>query len=43
MQHYLVVGIRVPQPLASSNNHGDIERPNRGPTDRRNIVKRGIS
>ncbi|XP_011022998.1 PREDICTED: ankyrin repeat-containing protein At3g12360-like isoform X1 [Populus euphratica] len=32
--------IRVPQPLASSNNHGDIERPNRGPTDRRNIVKR---
>ncbi|KAJ6917210.1 hypothetical protein NC652_019552 [Populus alba x Populus x berolinensis] len=27
-------------PLASSNNHGDIERPNMGPTDRRNIVKR---
>jgi hypothetical protein len=42
MRHYPVVGIRVPHPLASSHSHGDIERPNKGPTDRRNIVKRGI-
>ncbi|KAH8502587.1 hypothetical protein H0E87_014043 [Populus deltoides] len=39
-QKWIYKCIRVPQPLASSNNHGDIERPNRGPTDRRNIVKR---
>uniref|UniRef100_A0A6N2LA27 PGG domain-containing protein n=1 Tax=Salix viminalis TaxID=40686 RepID=A0A6N2LA27_SALVM len=39
-QQWIYNGIRVPLPLASSNNHGDIERPNKGPTDRRNIVKR---
>ncbi|KAL3584289.1 hypothetical protein D5086_015350 [Populus alba] len=39
-QKWIYKCIRVPQPLASSNNHGDIERPNMGPTVRRNIVKR---
>ncbi|KAF9681750.1 hypothetical protein SADUNF_Sadunf05G0035300 [Salix dunnii] len=39
-QQWIYNGIRVPHPLASSNNHGDIERPNKGPTDRWNIVKR---
>ncbi|KAL9393370.1 hypothetical protein Peur_012655 [Populus x canadensis] len=39
-QQWIYNGIRVPHPLASSHSHGDIERPNKGPTDRRNIVKR---
>ncbi|CAK7355022.1 unnamed protein product [Dovyalis caffra] len=42
-QQWIYNSIRVPQPLASSNSRGDIERANKGPTDRRNIVKRSIS
>ncbi|KAG6773406.1 hypothetical protein POTOM_020684 [Populus tomentosa] len=39
-QQWIYNGIRVPHPLASTHSQGDIERPNRGPTDRRSIVKR---
>ncbi|KAJ6918551.1 hypothetical protein NC651_012718 [Populus alba x Populus x berolinensis] len=39
-QQWIYNGIRVPHPLDSTHSQVDIERPNKGPTDRRNIVKR---